>query len=311
MSVRQRATLLTDPQSRGASAGGGAGANTVKTMPIRGRLFCRAHMLAAAGVCGIGGAASGQSFNVDLDVTLGNPTSGAMGAPSAGFGGAAGQVGHWNAHDSQWNTPMPLNSLANSPTSVTLLSATSAPNGFAHWSFPNNSNTGDWAKLLNDCHIVNNNPGAYTNTYTFSGLQPGTYDVITYGVRPLKALSSTRVSVSGGSGFQFVVGPIPGNSFSLGVTHQWDTVALTGSTLTITVDRNPISPAPGAYINGFQLRHAPVPAPAGLAMMAAAGAIGGRRRRRGACLGGRLVNWAAEPEAAAWPRAHRVPHPGV
>ena len=153
-----------------------------------------------------------------------------------------------------------------------------SPNGFAHWAFSNGANTGDYAKLLNDCHIVNNNPGPYTNTYTFNGLAPGTYQVYTYGVRPLTGVSATRTLVSGGSP-QIVAGPMPGNSFALGITHSIDTVTITGSTLAVVVDRGPSASGAGAYVNGFQLIHN-VPAPGACASFSLAGLASMRRRRR-------------------------------
>lgn len=221
-----------------------------------------------------------QSFNVDLEVTIAFGTPTGLGAPSAGFGGAAGQAGFWNTANSTLLTPIPLMSLGNTATAASLQMSTNAPNGFAHWNLTNVSNTGDWARLLNDSHIVNNSPGPWSNTYAFTGLQPGTYDVITYGVRPMTGPSATRVAVTGGGGTQTVVGPMPGNSFGLLVTHSWHTVNVTGSSLTVTVDRDAGLSSAGAYINGFQLIHTPVPAPGAGAVLAVAGMLGSGRRRR-------------------------------
>lgn len=231
-------------------------------------------LLAGGIVAAIGASASAQSFNIDLDVVA----SSMAGAPSSAFGAAAGQTGFWNAVDTYWTNPVALNGLSNNATSATLLMTTNAPNGFAHWSYNNTSNTGDFAKLLNDCHIVNNNPGPWSNTYTFSGLQSGIYQVYTYGVRPLTGLSATRVTVTGGTGPATIMGPMPGNSFALGVTHAIDTVTVTGGTLVITVDRDPLLMPDGAYVNGFQLIHH-VPAPGSAALLALAGVAMSRRRR--------------------------------
>lgn len=235
------------------------------------------YLTIAAAALSMASAANAQSFNVDLDVTIafGNPTS--LGAPSATFPGAAGQAGFWNACDTTITSPISLNDLANTLTPATLTMSTNAPNGFAHWAFNNPSNTGDYDKLLNDCHIVNNNPGPWSNTYVFNGLQPGTYQVYTHGVRPLTGVSATRVDLIGGSGPQIVAGPMPGNAFALGVTHCIDTVTITGGSLTVVVDRAPSATQAGAFINGFQLVHN-VPAP-GAALLAMGGLVVMRRRR--------------------------------
>lgn len=247
-----------------------------RTLARPGALAAAAAMLLAPAIC------HGQSFNIDLDIATVPATFSGFGAPSSAFGAAAAQPGFWNAVQNQTTTsntpPITLSDLSGTPTGVTITMSTNAPNGFAHWSFTNSSNTGDFARLLNDAHIVNNNPGPFSNTYTFSGLQPGIYDVITYGVRPMTGASATRVDVTG-AGQQTVTGPMPGNAFALGVTHAWHTINLTGSSFTITVDHNTSLGSAGAYANGFQLTHTPVPAPGAAALLALAGAMGSRRRR--------------------------------
>ena len=225
-----------------------------------------------------------QSFNIDLDIVSTAIGANANGAPAPTFPGAASQPGFWNAVQNQTTTtvtsPITLNNLAGAPTGATINMSNNAPNGFAHWSYFPGVNTGDFARLLNDCHVVNNSPlPNISNTYTFTGLQPGIYDVITYGVRPLVGASSTRVDVLG-AGIQNITGPMPGNAFALGITHSWHTLTVTGGSLTVVVDRDPTTPNIGAYINGFQLHHTPIPAPGGLALLGATGLVGARRRRR-------------------------------
>lgn len=235
--------------------------------------------LAGGVVGGLTPGALGQSFNIDLEhVGFGAPAW-LIGAPTAAFPGAAGQTGFWNAVPTNSTGAVTLNDLSNVATGASLTMTTNAPNGFAHWQFNNTSNTGDFARLLNDCHVVNNTPGPWVNTYTFTGLQPGFYQVYVYGVRPLTGVSATRTTVSGGTGPQMITGPMPGNAFALGVTHSVDVATVTGGTLVVTVDCPPTPTGAGAYANGFQLVYT-VPSPGAAGVLGAAALAGLRRRRR-------------------------------
>jgi hypothetical protein len=234
----------------------------------------------AGGVVGcLSSAALGQSFNIDLEHANTGTPGWSVGAPTAAFPGASGQVGFWNAVPTNSTGPVALNDLSNVATSVSLTMTTNAPNGFAHWQFNNTSNTGDMARLLNDCHVVNNTPGPWVNTYTFTGLQPGIYLVYVYGVRPMTGVSATRTTLIGGTGPQMITGPMPGNAFALGVTHSLDAVMVTGGTLVVTVDCPPTPTGAGAYANGFQLVYM-VPSPGAAGVLGAAMLVGLRRRRR-------------------------------
>lgn len=246
--------------------------------------YCRSVLLAAP-LAVNATQASAQSFNIDLDVSHYSwviPT--VVGAPSSAFPGAAGQPGFWNAIATNSTGPVTLSNLGGFATGVTITMTTTATNGFAHWSFNNTSNTGDYARLLNDSHILNNFPQAAANTYTFAGLQPGAYMVYSYGVRPLTGVSNSRFTVSGvNSGPQTVVGPMPGNAFALGITHAMHATTVPGSgVLTITLDRDPAlisgGNLGGAYANGFQLIY--VPAPGAIAMAMPVGVLAVWRRRR-------------------------------
>lgn len=242
--------------------------------------YCRRSVLAAVPFVVNAAPAAAQSFNVDLDVSHYSwviPT--VVGAPSSAFPGAAGQTGFWNAVSTNSTGPVALKNLAGVTTGVTISMTTTSPSGFGHWSFNNTSNTGDFARLLNDSHIM-----AAASTYTFAGLQPGAYMVYSYGVRPQTGVSNSRFTVSGvNSGPQTVIGPMPGNAFALGVTHAMHATTVPGSgVLTITLDRDPTLLAGGnhgaAYANGFQLVR--VPAPGAATIMLSAGAMAIRRRRR-------------------------------
>ncbi len=237
-----------------------------------------ARTVAAVAAAALAATASAQSFNIDLEFTNWGNTP-ATGAPSSAFPGAANQTGFWNAVATTSTGAVPLLDLASLSTAATLTMTTNAQNGFAHWSFNANANTGDYAKLLNDAHIVNNNPGAAANTYTFSGMTPGVYQIFTYGVRPMPGASSTRIIVPGAQqGALNVVGPMPANSFALGITHNVHTLNLTGNSFSVIVDRDPNINGPGAYVNGFQITRT-VPAPGALGLLAAAAGFAFRRRR--------------------------------
>lgn len=214
-----------------------------------------------------------QSFNIDIEFVGGGRTN-ATGAPGFFFGAAAGQRGFWNAHDARLTSSVGLSDLRNRPTAATLTASNGLTTGHAHWSFNVNGNTGNYARLMNDCHIVSNVP----ITYTFTGLLPGSYDVYTYGARPWFRTAATHVNVLGGGAPQTITGPMTANTFAPLVTHSVHTTVVTGGTLTVIVS-NPWTTGAGAYVNGFQLVHT-VPTPASTAVLAFAGFAGLRRRRR-------------------------------
>ena len=197
----------------------------------------------------------GQSFNVDLDAFGGPPEAG-NGAPSASFGAAANQPGVWNRVRANHTGTSPLVNLSGNSTAVLFDAVLISGGGLA---FNNPANTGDFALLLNDVGEVEP-----SGTYAFRGLQNGIYRIVTYAVTPPGRVESTEVFVPGAQAPnpQFVTGPMPGNSFALGITHSDHIVATTDGNLLINI--RSLS-HPSAYINGFQLIL--VPEPSGTAFL--------------------------------------------
>jgi hypothetical protein len=153
------------------------------------------------------GMALAQSFNVDFNLAAG---AGA-GVPAAGFGGAAGQTGFWNAVGTQ--TLFTLGELDSAASGVTL---TRSGGG----TLVNNSSAaiaGDDEKLLEDGFQGSN---GVTVTYTFNNLQAGTYALYTYAVDPASA-TTTTVNVSGSTSRvdQAVGAFLSGPNYFVGSTH--------------------------------------------------------------------------------------------
>src|SRR5687767_10131928 len=105
-----------------------------------------------------GGAALGQSFNVDMNMASG---AGA-GAPSSAFLGAAGLAGTWNAVGA--GTPASLVDLAGAATGVTLTRS----GGGTMTNGSSAALSGDFEKLLEDYF---NGSSGVTLTFTFNNLQ--------------------------------------------------------------------------------------------------------------------------------------------
>ncbi len=202
-------------------------------------------------------------FNIDLDDPFAPPFAGG-GVPSSGFGAAAGQAGFWNGLVDSGVPPMQLRDLSGQLTNVVVTGPVGGSGG--GWNFQ--GNTGDYALLLNDGRDVSHDTWAFTN------VPNGFYDVYTYTVFPDAThgyTSTVTVSNSITQNPQYVTGPMPGNRFILGVTHSIHEVYLTSGDFSITVDFNG---SHGAVVNGFQI--VPVPEPgtilclgAGMLMIAA------------------------------------------
>ncbi len=190
-------------------------------------------------------SALAQSFNVDVGTTT--VTGPGFGPPSAAFGGAAGQAGTWNEMNGTVVTMIPLLGLDGLPTAVTLTRTSAVGGNFGS----NNANTtGDFQLLLDDGQDVGGL--GQSETYTFAGLAPGVYDLYTYAIAPDSAtfISGVTVPASPGPNPQNVGGPMPADSFVLGVTHALHSALVcTDGTLAVTI----ATVTSFATINGFQL----------------------------------------------------------
>lgn len=196
--------------------------------------------------------ANAQSLNVDLDVPGADPPLGG-GAPSSSFGAAASQAGFWNAVEADGTQAeyISLQDLTGNLSSVEL--NVSGPGEIDMAAVRYTPNTGDYALLLNDFAGIR---GGGVNVYTFGHIRPGDYLVYTYAVRPNPQQYPINVEVDGSlDGIQTVSGPMPGNSFALGVTHSIHHVHVTDQTLVITAESSNFN----AVINGFQIVAVPEP----------------------------------------------------
>lgn len=193
--------------------------------------------------------AAGQSFNLDSDTAVVHP---AMGAPSATFGGAAAQPGTWNAISGIALLTIPLVNLDGSPSSAVFTRQSAAGGNFA---FDNANTTRDFQLLLDDGYDLSAAPAGFIS-FTFSGLQNGTYDVYTYAVAPDFPPDITIVRIGTDVATQQNCGgTIPVGSFTQGVTHTKHTVVVTNGTIVVQADG--ATAADFGTINGFQLKLLP------------------------------------------------------
>ncbi|MFO0962574.1 MAG: hypothetical protein U0625_06660 [Phycisphaerales bacterium] len=201
----------------------------------------------AAGI--VAGSASAQSFNIDFGNTT--PT------PGSGFGAAAGQAGVWNTYAG--GTLVGLAGLGGGATGVTL---TGTGGSLAGYNDPNTF--GDDEALIDDGLVI-----PFLESYSFSGLAAGTYDVYVY-TWTFQQLP-TAVNVNG-SGYTVVGGAWPGG-YVQGVTHSLSTVTIAANQA-LNIDIFTVNGAIGC-VTGVQLVQ--VPAPGAAAVM---GALLLRSRRR-------------------------------
>jgi hypothetical protein len=196
---------------------------------------------ASAVMIAVAGSAFGQAFNVDLGANTTYPI------PSPSFGGAAGQVGVWNAVDATSAVATPLVAASGAVTGATL--AHTGGNG--NFQVNNPGTTGDDQRLLDDVQDLGGTGG--TSTWTFSGLAPGNYSVYVYAWAPdSPTLYLTDVTVAGGAAGTQTCGGGTFPGYALGVTHVVDSTSSYGA-LTLTVATN----TGFGSVNGFQL--APLP----------------------------------------------------
>jgi hypothetical protein len=232
-------------------------------------MFARVVALVCVGL--LGSSALAQRFNIDMDDPSAFPYQGG-GVPSIGFGAAAGQPGFWNSI----NTPNPVNllDLGGAATSVVMSVVSSDPVGTTAAFNPLTS--GDYALLLNDARQVGLVFNGGFQTYTFTGLENGPYQVYTYAASPAGFVSATPVDVPGSSSPnpQVVTGPVAGDFFALGITHSLHDVLVTNGALVVNVTMPP-GVENGGWIAGFQI----VPEPHAFGLFLLGGLLMARVRR--------------------------------
>lgn len=202
-----------------------------------------------------GSVSVAESINVDIG-TVG-------GVPGPTYG-AAGEAGTWNGVD----IPDMLGDIQTGPlldtsgqmTNVTL-SIVSLPfagnvTGFAD---PADYPSGDAYALLHDqvnCGFMISGQTPYGTAFDFSGLAPGTYDVITYATPTAVTLVQTVVSLdddpmtakttTGAFGFPFV-------ELIEDVTHVVHRNVVVGTGETLRIIAHSVQTSDQSFVNGFQV----------------------------------------------------------
>ncbi|MBK7876869.1 MAG: hypothetical protein IPJ77_14180 [Planctomycetes bacterium] len=185
-----------------------------------------------------------QNFNLDVGAATGNPV------PQPTFGAGAARPGTWSIAPVTVATPVPLTDINGVATTVT-----STMSGGTNYASVTNLGgaTVDDLNLMSDVQ----DPGATPQTWTFSNLGAGTYDVYTYAMAPDSTTFLTRVAVTGSIDPAQDVGGTWTNAYVLGVTHSKHRVVIAaGGSIVVAVSKTPAPPAPAtnfASINGFQL----------------------------------------------------------
>ena len=192
-------------------------------------------------------AAHAQDFNLDVGFATGNPP------PTAAYGGAAARPGVWSIAPIVAGAPVALTDITGAATGVT----STMSGGSQFESITNLSGaTTDEIRLMSDVMDPDTGP----QTWTFSNLANGTYDLYTYAMAPDNATFRTNVSVAGSSDPAQDVGGAWPNAYVQGVTHARHRVTVTGgSPVVITVWKAASPPAAQNYasVNGFQIVRVP------------------------------------------------------
>ncbi|MEO6708826.1 MAG: hypothetical protein ABI054_04375 [Planctomycetota bacterium] len=180
--------------------------------------------------------ASAQSFNVDVgDNTILYPP------PIDTYGGAAGQTGHWTPSVHPYNT-----TLAN--LDGTLSGVTTSSTSSASYSYFPSTLTGEDRNLMVDIQDLPAIGGPWS--WTFSGLQNGSYALYTYAWAPENNGNQTRVQIAISSDPpQDVGGSWSGSPHVPGVTYALHHFTLTNGTLVVQAEG--LGGHDGS-INGFQ-----------------------------------------------------------
>ena len=197
-------------------------------------------LLAATFLAVSAARSSAQSFNIDF----GDPATG----PASSYA-AAGLPGYWNAVLGDTSNYYTLSDLSGTPSNVVLWQTGAA--GSVTESDP--SVGGDDAALLDDGLIT------YTqgvdSCFFFSGLEPGTYELITYAWRPNHPTEQAKSFVDNTPGIEITGGAWPGHHVH-GVTFARHIVTVdSGGTMWAHSGlASGADTAVGAVCNGMQLR---------------------------------------------------------
>ncbi len=218
------------------------------------------HAVLAAGASLVASTATAQSFNIDLDLFHFPGPPSPTGVPRPSFGAAAEQPGLWNQVYILEHRTIPLQDISGRWTGATYTAwgGIGTGGGWANPRWSLGEVNDDFWLLMGDAARIGApiGRGAIWEpsliVYTFEGLEPGFYDVYTYGVAPYGAQSPVSVTVPGAhtENPQVCTGPLPGDwSFRRGITHTIHRVTVHDGILEIHVT----GPWPRSYINGFQI----------------------------------------------------------
>jgi hypothetical protein len=196
------------------------------------RLFLTTLVLAS-----IASIAAAQNFNIDVgDNTVLYPP------PQDAYAGAAAQTGRWNASIHPYST----NLVHLDGTASTATTSSNCSNSYNYFPSPL---TGDDRYFMVDIQDLPNLGGPWT--WTFNGLQNGSYVLYTYAWAPENNGNQTRVTVpSSTDPAQDIGGLWSGGAHVLGVTYALH--HLTVSSGSFTLQAEGLSGHDGS-INGFQL----------------------------------------------------------
>ena len=197
-------------------------------------------ILFAAAILSIPAHLRAQSFNIDF----GDSGTG----PSSSYP-AAGLPGTWNAIPGDTSTYYTLFDLTGAPTTVVLWQTGAA--GVVTESDP--TVAGNDAALLDD-GLVTYTQGVDSCLF-FSGLEPGTYELLTYAWRPNFPTEMAKSFVDNTPGIEITGGAWPGHHVH-GVTYARHIVTVdSGGTMWAHSGlATGADPAVGAICNGMQLR---------------------------------------------------------
>lgn len=170
--------------------------------------------------------ASAQSFNLDVGPNLFSlaPT------PSDGYAAAGGQSGHWDPVDPNL-LPLQLKDINDALTNV--FADSDVHSWYSHYPLPNLPQ--DDNNLLTDSQSISWMPGTIA-TWTFTGLQDGSYTLYTYAYDVSFNGATTTIRIPAMPGSDQVVGGYWTTGHQLGVTFAMHQVTVTGGTLVLEAE---------------------------------------------------------------------------